>query len=86
MIMDWRVCTTAEADAMMALNDNTAGVNPRLIDNSAADDLGFGVLLGKKVTPKRLETLPLYSRWHATLLDQQAITADTDALFLPTEE
>lgn len=84
-VQAWIIMSQAERDAAVALNDTTAKVLPRAIDNPLANNLGEGVLVSKYVAPARLLNDPLYVRWVDTLGTLPIRTMDSDALFVPDE-
>lgn len=77
------VMTPQQAADAVALNNEDAGVDPRVIDNPIANNLGYGTLLGQKVVPARLLNDPDYTPWWATLGSLPIHVLDDDTIFLP---
>lgn len=81
--MDWLIIDKTLADQCAALNVTVAGfaVVPALIDNTAADALGFGVLVGEYALPANILTAPGYEPWHSLLTDMPIHTIAPEQLF-----
>lgn len=77
------VLTAAQRDAATALNRPDYAVNPRVIDNTAANSLGFGTLVGLYVLPVAVLIDPNYSAWSALLGALPSHVMDSAALFIP---
>ena len=77
------VMTTSEKDDAVLLDGNGIALGPRQIDNSLANNLGFGTLVGQWVSPARLLNDPDYSRWVPTLGTLPIHVMDSDTLFVP---
>lgn len=82
-VQAWLIFNDTQRAAAEALNDSSALVIPRLIDNPLADNLGEGVLLGKFVAPGRILNDPYYVRWVPSLSLLPIRAMDSDILFLP---
>lgn len=74
----------AQRQAAEALNDAEILVLPREINNSLANQLGEGTLVGKFVVGARLLNDPDYARWSEMCSTLPIRTMDSDVLFLPT--
>lgn len=85
-IQAWLIFTAAQDTAARALNNSSARVEPKLINNALADNLGEGVLVGKRVAPARLLNDPLYQPWYASCSTLPIRTLDSDTLFMPDPE
>lgn len=85
-VLAYIVMTTSEKDAATLLDDEEAILAAREIDNPLADNLGYGVLLGKWVAPARLLNDELYVRWVQTLGLLPIHILDTDVIFIPPPE
>lgn len=70
-----------QRDAAIALNDELITVDPRLINNPYADNLGYGTLYGKYAFSRNVLISQEYSRWWEMLSGCLIIIADTDFLF-----
>jgi hypothetical protein len=86
MIQTWILVPTAGIAALRNLNQKDAAVEPRLIDDPAANTLGFGMLLGKYVLPARIADDPRYSRWASRIAAIPRGDADAEDLFLPSTD
>lgn len=80
------VMTTSEKNAATLLDDEEAMLGAPEIDNSLSNNLGYGTLLGKWVSPARLLNDPDYSRWVPSLGGLPIHVMDSDTLFLPLIE
>lgn len=85
-VMAWIIMDQQQRDDATALNDEDAALGARQIDNSLANNLGQGTLLGKWVAPARLLNDPDYSRWVETLGTLPIAVMDSDTLFVPIVE
>lgn len=81
-VQAWIILTEAEKIAAEALNDGSAAVEARAIDNTMANSLGEGTLVGKFVLPARLLNDTSYSRW-SYLSAMPIRVMDSEVLFLP---
>lgn len=81
-VQAWIILTEAEKTAAEALNDGAAAVEARAIDNTMANSLGEGTLVGKCVLPARLLNDTSYSRW-SYLSAMPIRVMDSEVLFLP---
>lgn len=75
--------TTTEKNAATLLHDGDAMLGAREIDNTLANNLGYGTLVGTWVAPARLLNNPDYTRWVATLGSLPIHVMDSDTLFVP---
>lgn len=80
------VLTESQRAAVMALNTNTFKVDPRLIDNPLANNLGYGVLVGKYMLPARIINDPNMTQWYDMLGSLPIYTFDMDVLFVPNPD
>jgi hypothetical protein len=81
IIMDENTKDTAEA-----LNDGTAAVEGRYVDNPLSANLGLGVTIYQQwVMPARVLNAPLYERWVPVLGALPIRTIDSDVLFIPED-
>jgi hypothetical protein len=85
------VVDATQKAAAEALNDQDAAVYARLIDNSLANNLGYGTLYDdapdqRFVIPARVLNDPLYTRWVSSLGVLSIYVMDSDTIFLPEEE
>jgi len=83
-VQAWIVMDQTQRDAAEALNDDDVALGSRQIDNSLANNLGYGTLVGNWVAPARLLNDPDYSRWIATLGAYPIHVMDSDTLFVPS--
>jgi hypothetical protein len=81
----WIVMDQAQRDAATTLDNEETMLGARQIDNSLANNLGFGVLVGQWVAPARLLNDPEYQRWVPTLGQLPIHVMDSDTLFVPFE-
>ena len=81
-VQAWIILTGSEKTDAEALNDGAAAVEARAIDNTMANSLGEGTLVGKFVLPARLLNDASYSRW-SYLSALPIRTMDSEVLFLP---
>lgn len=77
------VMTQAERDAATALDSGGIMLGARQINNTLANNLGHGVLVGLWVAPARLLNDPDYARWVPTLGSLPIYVLDSDTLFAP---
>lgn len=82
-VQAWIVMTTSEKNAATALDDEEAMLGAREVENTLANNLGYGTLVGQWVAPARLLNDPLYVRWVPTLGALPIHVMDSDTLFLP---
>lgn len=82
-VQAWIALTPAQKTAAVALDDEDAALGPRPVDNSLANNLGYGALLGQWVAPARLLNDPDYSRWVPSLGSLPIYVMDSDTLFSP---
>lgn len=83
----WLIFTSQERTDAMLLNANSVGhINPRVIDNTMANNLGEGTLVGKYVCPARLLNDPDYTEFYEFCGELPIRTMDSDTLFLPDPE
>lgn len=82
-VQAWIVMTQQERDDATALDDGDARLGARQIDNSLANNLGYGTLVGQWVAPARLLNDPAYARWVPTLGTLPIHVMDSDTLFIP---
>lgn len=75
------VLTAAQRDAAMALNGPDYAVNPRVIDNAAANSLGYGTLVGLYVLPVGILTDGNYYAWGSMLSPLTSRLLDSNQLF-----
>ncbi|NEJ15522.1 hypothetical protein GR211_22145 [Rhizobium leguminosarum] len=76
-----------ERAAAMELNEvGVVAVNPRLIDNPLANQLGYGTLLGMYVTGAQLMNDPASERWYEMFSDNDIRVLDSEVIFLPFVE
>ncbi|MBY5698390.1 hypothetical protein [Rhizobium leguminosarum] len=81
------IMDATERTAAMALNEiGVVGVNPRLIDNPLANQLGLGTLLGLYVTGAQLLNDPASERWYEMFSDNDIRILDSEVIFLPFVE
>lgn len=81
-VQAWIILTESEKTDAEALSDSTVAVEARAIDNTMANSLGEGTLVGKYVLPARLLNDASYSRW--SYLSAMSIRVmDSEVLFLP---
>ena len=92
-VQAWIITTSAQRDDAEALNGPDAMVEGREINNTMANSLGEGVLVGKFVLPARLLNDPSYQRWAEASTDfpdgmgvLPIRTMDSEVLFLPPPE
>lgn len=77
------VLNSTQKDAAIALNTEDAAVNPQLIGNTLANNLGYGTLVGSYVLPARLLNDPLYTSWVPSLGSLAIHVLDSETLFAP---
>jgi hypothetical protein len=77
------VLTSAQSTAAQALNNDNVAVMPQVIDNTMANNLGYGTLVGQFVVPARLLNDPDYAGWVASLGSLPIYVMDSDTLFAP---
>jgi hypothetical protein len=82
----WIILTPAQAAAAVELNTESTRVEPREIDNPAADGLGVGTLVGQFVLPARLLADPDYAAWRSSLGSLPNRTLASTALFRPADD
>jgi len=82
-VQAWIIMTSAEKNSATLLDDEDAMVGARRIDNSLANNLGQGTLVGKWAAPARLLNDPDYVRWVSTLGSLPISVMDSDTLFVP---
>lgn len=75
------VMTTAQKNAATLLDDGDARLGAREIENSLANNLGYGTLVANWVAPARLLNDPAYVRWVATLGSLPIHVMDSETLF-----
>lgn len=77
------VMTEAQKNAATLLDDEEINLGAQEITNPLADNLGYGTLVGKWVSPARLLNDPDYARWVPTLGTYDIHIFDTDTLWVP---
>lgn len=77
------VLATEQKTAAVALNDDDAAVAPMEINNTLANNLGFGTLVGLFVLPARLLNDPAYAAWVPPLGTLPIHVMDSETLFVP---
>lgn len=80
------VMTQAERDAATLLDDAEVRLGAQEIVNALANNLGYGTLVGKWVSPARLLNDPDYARWVPTLGVLDIHVMDSETLFAPQTE
>lgn len=87
-VFAFTVLTEAQRDAVVAVNGTPAAfgvaINPRLIDNPMADELGFGVLTGSYICQAALRNDETYSAFHEALAAGTIRLLDTDTVIVPS--
>ena len=82
------VLTEAQKDAVLAVNGTPGAfgveINPRLIDNPMADELGYGTLTGAYICQAALRNEETYAPWHEPLAAGTIRLLDTDTVVLPS--
>jgi len=82
----WIIMDESTKDAAEALNDLTAAVEGRYVDNPLSANLGLGVTIYQQwVMPARILNATFYERWVEMLGSLPIRTIDSDVLFLPEE-
>ena len=87
-VQAWLIFTTAQKDDALAINDTTeqpVRVEPREINNTLANNLGEGTLVGKWVAPARLLNDAMYADFYTLCTPLPIRTMDSEVLFLPVE-
>lgn len=79
------VMTVAQKNAAVLLDGDGVALGPQEIVNPLADNLGFGAIVGKWVSPARLLNDADYARWAPTLGTFEIHVFDTDTIFAPPE-
>lgn len=79
----WIVLDSTQATDALTLNDDNFAVDPIPVDNTLANNLGYGTLVGQYVLPARLLNDPDYSRWVSSLGSLPIHVMDSETLFLP---
>lgn len=82
-VQAWILMTTAEKDEAVVLDGDGYALGPREITNVLANNLGYGTLVGKWVSPARLLNDPGYVRWVPTLGLLPIHVMDSETLFPP---
>lgn len=77
--------TTAQKIEAEALDDMSARLGAREIDNPLANNLGYGQIFGMWVAPARLLNDPFYARWVPTLGLLPIHIMDSEVIFIPLE-
>lgn len=77
------VMTPAEKDDAVLLDGNGIALGPQEVTNVLANNLGYGTLVGKWVSPARLLNDPDYARWVPTLGTLAIHVMDSETLFPP---
>ena len=79
----WIIIPSISVGEAVSLNSVSAAVDPRLIDNAAANALGEGTLTGRFVLPARIINDPAYAKWTSWLSAGQfpVRVMDSDCLF-----
>lgn len=79
---------TASAKALNPASVAVGGgqVDPRIVDNPLANNLGAGNVIGFGYLPARLLNNPSYTTFYELLKDQPIYVFDSDVLFLPEPE
>lgn len=72
-----------QRDKAVALNKAPFAVEPRLIDNPLANNLGIGTLVGQFMLPARILNKPEMNAWWPLLGSMPIRTLDMDVLFQP---
>ncbi|MCA2377593.1 hypothetical protein ATU3C_12615 [Agrobacterium genomosp. 3 str. RTP8] len=85
-VQAWILMTPSEKNAATALDDADAMLGAREIANPLANNLGFGVIVGKWVAPARLLNDPLYARWVPSLGALPIHVLDSETIFNPDPE
>lgn len=85
-VQAWITMTQQQRDDATLLDDEEAVLGARQIDNTLANNLGLGTLVGKWVAPARLLNDPEYVRWVPTLGILPISVMDSETLFLPPQE
>lgn len=81
-VQAWIIMTQEQRDDATALNDDNAELGARQINNSLANNLGQGTLVGKWVSAARLLNDPDYVRWVPSLGGLPIAVMDSDTLFI----
>lgn len=84
-VQAWIIMDTDQKDAAKALNGGGIGLDPRLIDNPLANNLGHGTLVDMWVAPARLLNDPEHTRWVPTLGTYPIHVLDDETIFLPPD-
>jgi hypothetical protein len=82
-VQAWIVLTEDQKDEAVLLDGNGIALGPRLVENPLANNLGYGTLVGKWVSPARLLNDPDYQRWVPTLGLLPIHVMDSETLFPP---
>lgn len=82
-VQAWIVMTDEENTAAMLLDDDEVMLGARQVGNPLANNLGYGVLVGKWVAPARLLNDVEYQRWVPSLGELPIYVMDSDTLFPP---
>lgn len=75
--------TTEQLAAAVLLNDDNQNVQGRLITNTLANNLGYGVLVGLYTIPASVVATPGYERWYPTLGTYDIHVMDDATLYPP---
>jgi hypothetical protein len=81
-VQAWIVMTQEQKDAATALDNQDSALGARQIDNSLANNLGYGTLVGQWVAPARLLNDPAYARYVSPLGTLPIHVMDSDTLFV----
>jgi hypothetical protein len=80
----WILMTPAQKDAAVLLDSEAGTLDPRQIDNTLANNLGHGTLLGQWIAPARLLNDPAYEQFVPSLGLLPIHVLDSDTTFLPS--
>lgn len=77
------VLTAEQKTSAEALNTEDVAVMAQAINNTLANNLGFGTLVGLYVLPARILNDPAYAAWVPSLGGLDIHVMDSETLFLP---
>ena len=86
VMINWIVLTAQDCIDVVSLNGEHARIEPREINNPAANNLGKGTLLGLFVIASRVLNNNVYDRWIDLLDNFPRHDIDSDSLFLPIQD
>jgi hypothetical protein len=85
-VQAWIIMTPQQQSDATLLDDENQMIGGREIDNSLANNLGEGTLVGKFVVGARILNDPDYVRWVSSLGSLPIRAMDSDVLFVPSQD